>query len=126
MCTRRRQVGTQRWRVWRSLVAPLHVLRNVVYWRLDSFADAVVTVERQPDSAGLRAVVAAGRRRRPRWMRWFPFAHFHTQLVTAGCLMWIGFGWPPRKPVGEMCTTAAYMSRLLLSAACLVLNAILY
>lgn len=122
----RRARRWQRWRVWRSIVAPLHLLRNVVYWQLDTFADAEVTVRRHPETGELRAHVAAGPKRRPRWMRWLPFVHFHTQLVTVACIVFIGFGWPDRDPVGERCIGAAYMSRLLIAGVFLVINAILY
>ena len=107
----------QRRTVWRSWVAPLHLIRNAVYWDLQRFADVVVTVQRTADGE-LRASAAAGRRRRPRWVLWLK----NRYLIAAACAAWILLGWP-RDDTPEV---AAYLARVLLAFLLVIVNAVLY
>ena len=111
----------QRVTVWPSLVSPHHVLRNLVFWHLEPFADAVVTIGRS-EVGKLEASVGPGRRRRPRWVRWHPFRHFHTEMITLINIAWIILGWP-RADTPEM---SALVARLLLAGLVVVINAVLY
>ena len=107
--------------MWRSLVSPLHILRNLVYWDLKPLADAVVTVNRSA-SGDLRASVTAGRKWRPVWMRRPPFRHFHTTMITCCNVLWILYGYPRR----DRPTLSAYIARVLLTGAVVLVNAVLY
>lgn len=112
----------QRRTVWRSWTAPLHVLRNVIYWDIEPFADAVVRV-RRTDEGELRAGVERGRRRRPRWVLFLLRRGLvHAPLVAAGCVLWIGLGWP-RADAPE---AAAVCARVLMALVLLIVNAVLY
>ena len=91
---------------------------KILAW--EPFADALVTVSRSA-SGELRASVSAGRKRRPVWMRRPSFRHFHTTMITAGNIAWIMYGYP-RKENAEL---SAYIARVLLTGAVVLVNAVL-
>lgn len=109
----------QRRTVWRSWTAPLHLLRNITYWDMEPFADAVVQVQRT-ESGELRATVEPGRKYRPRWARWL--VRGHSPLILAMCAAWILHGWPREdRPLH-----AAVLARMFMALAFIVVNAVLY
>ena len=116
----RRERKWQRVEVWQSLVSPLHILRNLVYWDLEPLADAVVTVSRTANGE-LRASASAGRKWRPVWMRMPPFRHFHTTMITACNVAWIIYGYPRE----DDARLSAILARLLLTGAVVLVNAVL-
>ena len=112
----------QRRTVWRSWVAPLHLLRNLIYWDLEPFADAVVQVHRTEEGE-LRARVEPGRRRRPRWVRWLVRTRLiHSPLITAACAGWVLLGWPRE----DTPALSALLARISMAVALIIVNGILY
>ena len=87
----------QRPPVWSSIVAPMRWLESFVYWDLASFADAVVTVEAS-GTGQRRAVISAGRRRRPRWMR-HPILRNFNVMVTFALIIFVLFDSPIRSAI---------------------------
>ncbi|KAL1523693.1 hypothetical protein AB1Y20_018624 [Prymnesium parvum] len=119
----RRERKWQKSAVWRSLVAPLYWFKTCIYWDLEPFANAVVDVVDDAESGGLRAVVRAGRARRPRYMR-FPIVREHHAIATLiACGVWIS---PLGYPREETPALAAWLARILLALAFLIVNAVLY
>ena len=118
----RRARKWQRRTVWRSWTAPLHLLRNFIYWDLEPFADAVVQVQRAEDGE-LRASVAPGRMRRPRWVRLLVKTRLmHTPLVAAVCIAWTLLGWPRE----DTPVLSATLARMLMAFMLIIINAVLY
>ena len=112
----------QRRAVWRSWTAPLHLLRNIIYWDLEPFADAVVQVQRTADGE-LRASVAPGQRRRPEWLRRLIRARLmHTPLLAVFCVGWIACGWPQ----ADTPMLSATIARVFMAFGVLIVNAVLY
>jgi len=118
----RRRSKWQRRTVWRSWTAPLHLLRNIIFWDLEPLADAVVQVQRTVDGE-LRASVGPGRKRRPDWVRWLTRTRLmHTPLVTAVCAVWAFNGWPRE----DAPALSATLARVLMAFLLIMLNAVLY
>ena len=112
----------QRRSVWRSWVAPLHLLRNVIYWDLEPFADAVVEVH-HTEEGELRATVEPGRRSRPGWVRWLVRTRLiHSPLITAMCATWVILGWPRE----DTPALSALLARVFMAVILVIVNSILY
>ena len=100
----------------------MHLLRNLVYWDLEQFADAVVRVE-QTQEGELRASVARGQRRRPRWLRWLTRMQLmHTPFLTMTCVAWLFYGWPR----ADTPALSASLARMLTVFGLLIVNAVSY
>lgn len=109
--------------IYRAWVSPIYLLRSLVYWDLAPFADVTVNVETGSDGKPV-AVASRGRKRRPTWMLFPLFKHWHTLGVLGVCAAWIALGYP-RNDTHVSCVVSAYMARTLTAFLILIWNAIL-
>ena len=76
----------------------------------------------EPDGE-LRATVAPGRKRRPRWVLWLVRSWLvHTPLLTAACAVWVLHGWPRE----DTPVLSATLARALMAFMLVIVNAVLY